>query len=121
MEGSTRDGPEGPTHRFLLYYVLNTPTLYQRASDHHLISHATNSPPPTYGSPRPPQPHPADYSAGSGSPRDARLFLGRAYECGFPRGFSVARSRVTSLKWYKMAVEGTGNDSLALAGIKRVE
>ena len=61
-------------------------------------------------------------SAHSALTRSTRMWLGRAYECGFP-AYEAPRSTKEALRWYQMvAAEGRNgtDDTEARAAIKRL-
>ena len=63
-------------------------------------------------------------SAHSALTRSTRMWLGRAYECGFP-AYEAPRSTKEALRWYRMvAAEPEGrngtDDTEARAAIKRL-
>ena len=53
----------------------------------------------------------------SGLTRSTRMFIGKAYECGFP-SYEAPRSPKEALRWYKMV---DLNDTEARAAIERLE
>ena len=54
--------------------------------------------------------HPKDDASGL-TPHDAQLFLGRAYECGFPRGYAVQQNKTAAAAWYAMAARSEAKEA----------